>query len=102
MTEEQKALREAVARELANDMGEVVERTWRFYLRGADAAIAVVLERAAEVAENSVRQECCGNHLNDGSSFPECCGSPDIVPMYPNEIAAAIRALIPAFGDATS
>lgn len=50
MTDAREALRETVARELANDMGEVVDRAWKFYLRGADAAIAIVLEEAASVA----------------------------------------------------
>lgn len=60
MTPEQKALREAVARAMvAKDSGPdgstLFEVHWREfgegYLSGADAAIAVALERAAEVIE---------------------------------------------------
>lgn len=47
MTQE---LRERVARVLAEFQGEIHEGTWKFYLKDADAAIALVLEEAAKVA----------------------------------------------------
>lgn len=57
------------------------------------------LERAAKVAEDSVRQKCCGHGrvVCDTRGEPvgeECCGNPDIEPMYPNEIAQSIRSLL--------
>lgn len=58
------------------------------------AIIAIVLEEAARVAEASVKQECCMSYVGGYASPPECCGNPDVTPMYPNEIAAAIRAII--------
>ena len=63
------------------------------YRKQAVSAVTVALRAAVEVAENGVRQECCGN-TGDGP-WPECCGNPDVIPMYPNEIAAAISSLIP-------
>jgi len=41
-------LRERVARVLAEFQGEIHDGTWRFYLKDADAAIALVLEEAAK------------------------------------------------------
>lgn len=63
-------------------------------LRAAlEAVVAMVLEEAAKVAEESVVQECCGNFDGDYGSLLECCGKPNVTPMYPEEIAAAIRSL---------
>lgn len=78
-TDEQKALREAVA--------DVIAKAWDdegSIIKGADAAIAVVLERAAEAAAT-----CHVGWPMDGREQRNVC-------------AAAIRALIPASGDATS
>lgn len=93
MTDEQ--LREAVARLYEDRCG--VRDFWL-----ADAVIALLrpviraqaLEEAARVAQESVVQECCGNFDGDYGSLLECCGQPNVTPMYPEEIAAAIRALI--------
>ena len=82
-SEARAALREKVARAIYRAAYEDIP----------DTAIAVVLEEAARVAENGVKQECCGNQIMDGSAFPECCGNANVIPLYPNEIAAAIRAL---------
>lgn len=59
-----------------------------------EAVVAMALEEAARVAQESVVQECCGNFDGDYGSLLECCGKPNVTPMYPDEIAAAIRALI--------
>jgi hypothetical protein len=61
-------------------------------------AINAAYERAAKVAEDSVRQKCCGHgRVVYGSRGEpvgeECCGNPDIEPMYPDEIASSIRSL---------
>lgn len=62
-----------------------------------------IIEMCAKVAEHCVRQECCGNfHIVYGESpetgdpvpvAEDCCGSPDVVPMRPDEIASSIRSL---------
>ena len=45
-------LREKVARVLANAMGEIGDDVWKFYLREADAAIALVSgEQAARIEQ---------------------------------------------------
>ena len=44
-------LREKVARVLANAMGEIGDDVWKFYLREADAAIALVSGEQAERIE---------------------------------------------------
>lgn len=41
-------LREKVARSLAIGMGEIGDDVWKFYLREADAAIALCMEEAAK------------------------------------------------------
>lgn len=57
-----------------------------------------IIEMCAKVAEESVRQKCCGRGrvVCDGNGEPigeDCCGEPDLEPMYPNEIASSIRSL---------
>ena len=51
-------LREKVARVLANAMGEIGDDVWKFYLREADAAIALIraetLEEAAKAVEETI------------------------------------------------
>lgn len=108
-------LREAVARALCTADEQPGGPPWdyvltmgepfvKYYYDRADAAIALMrpviraetLEEAARVAEESVVQECCGNFDGDYGSLLECCGKPNVTPMYPDEIAAAIRALIPS------
>lgn len=54
MTQE---LRERVARVLAEFQGEIHEGTWKFYLKDADAAIALVLEEAARLTDRIERLE---------------------------------------------
>ena len=81
MTEEQKALREAVAQAIAKAWDDE-QRTFA----AADAAIAVVLERAAQVAETVGPVVIQDN--GDGSKV--------VNTWRANDIAAAIRALIPA------
>lgn len=75
------------------DISEAIRDSYR---RLVTIPVTVALRAAAEVAKNSVHQECCGNLLDDGTSPPECCGSPTVTPMYPHEVAAAISSLIPA------
>lgn len=55
-----------------------------------DNARAAALEKAAEIVDGSVRQECCG--YGQGSP-PECCGCPNIEFDDPQVTAAAIRGL---------
>ena len=105
MTEEQKALREAVARAMKDahihdDEGPMLRLFDLLGFSGenkanmvvnalADAAIAVALERAAQVA--------------DAASFQwsYTASSVEVVDVR-RTIAKDIRALIPASGDATS
>ena len=70
-------LREKVARVLANAMGEIGDDVWKFYLREADAAIALVNgEQAAliEQLEAALQKVMIGgNHLATiiGATHPQ-------------------------------
>ena len=85
-------LREKVARALAIGMGEIGDDVWKFYLREADAAIALVLEEAAKALYSVARWD---REIFDGltqtadGSLVYIDGSL----VYIDEAAAAIRAL---------
>jgi hypothetical protein len=82
-------LREKVARVLANAMGEIGDDVWKFYLREADAAIALIrnetLEEAAKVADEEANRYWDNGHpFRDGTAL---------------HIAAVIRGLKKASDD---
>ena len=83
-------LRERVARVLAKFGGEIHDETWKFYLKDADAAIALiraeVLEEAARVADDE------SGHCEDTGSAPSDFGNAGRNDAA-KTIAAAIRAL---------
>ena len=68
---------EKVARVLANAMGEIGDDVWKFYLREADAAIALVSGEQAdriEQLEGALREVMVGgNHLATiiGATHPQ-------------------------------
>ncbi len=101
MTDEQQALREAVARAICDTEwgdgiwdkpGLLSQMEQDAYNGLATAAIAVALERAAQVADtNALEAWEFGADETRG-----------LMRLQAADIAAAIRALIPASGDATS
>ena len=113
MTDEQKALREAVARATYNRW-RAAHTAWPvFYeltgdamaneLADADAAIAVVLERAARVADE-MGYECegcghlCGNPQTDMAIIKKAGGLSCCPERKMRPLGSAIRAFIPASG----
>ena len=81
MTREE--LREKVARVLAAGMREQPDDAWKFYANDADAAIAIVLEEAANIA--SEMWIIGHGNLNADPYYA--------AKQVGDEIAAAIRAL---------
>ena len=67
-------LREKVARVLANAMGEIGDDVWKFYLREADAAIALVSgEQAARIEQlEAALQEISTYEIEDGCPCNAC------------------------------
>lgn len=59
---------------------------------------AEMREEAAKVTEACVEYKCCGKLImksDDGINLTgeECCGNPEAIPWYPDQIADAIRNL---------
>ena len=76
----------------------------RARIQALEGALAGERERCAKVAEESMTVECCNNPKTRCLAIDEttgeclrweqeCCGSPSVTPHYPDQIAAAIRAL---------
>ena len=74
-------LREKVARVLATAMGEIGDDVWKFYLREADAAIALVRAETLEEAEK-VAEDWAEKNVMDDTSWRDI-----------KALIAAIRAL---------
>lgn len=69
-------LREKVARVLANAMGEIGDDVWKFYLREADAAIALVSgEQADRIAqlEAALAMFACDCTVSERCTVPDNC-----------------------------